>query len=293
VSAVRSSCAAHPASGPDSHRPTGTGKPSLGRAATSGGSSSRPIARRSARLVVRPPTFSDRASSAATANTRESRNGTRSSAQRHRRRVGQRVVEVPHDAGQVLEHVRRGHGRRRGGQVEGLRGPAGEGGLVVAVLVEPDRERPQVGAVLPGEGADRRRVHAAGQERAERHVAAQVGPHRVGQHREDAARGGRAGTGGGPQVGPPVAGLGRRLAGPDRQRVARPQRPHAGRERGRTGHVLEREVAAQGVTVDGRPGRRPATARRPRRPRRLDQRLLLRCGPQQPPRTATARRRAA
>src|SRR4029077_17152012 len=76
--------------------------------------------------------------------------------------------------------------------------------LAVARAVESDGEGEQVGNGFGGERAQRGRVDPAGQERADRDVAAQVRGHRVAQRGQDLVRRARRRGPGRPQLGAPV-----------------------------------------------------------------------------------------
>ena len=99
--------------------------------------------------------------------------------QRHQRRVGHRVVEVPHDQRQGVHHLLGAdhlgdvldpdRGGRLGGHVD----------LGEALALEAGGEGEQLRVVLAGQRCDRGGVDAAGQERADREVRAQVLGHRV------------------------------------------------------------------------------------------------------------------
>ena len=212
------------------------------------------------------------------------------------RRVGERLVVH-------LRQARDHRARLAGGDVQlGVVGPevtgdgAGAARLVVAGLVEADRERADGPRALGlHERDDERRVDPAGQERADRDVGdhpqadalAQRGFHRVD-------RAGRPPVGGAGRratlritrgaVGPPVRDGLRRDAG--RGRVDLDVR--RGRElrdapvdRARRGHVAEPQVAVECVAVDGGAERRvraQGLRLRPEQERRtrpaVEQRLL-------------------
>ena len=88
--------------------------------------------------------------------------------QRHERRVGHRVVEVPDDQRQRVHHLVGLDGADDVPHPDRRRRLGRDVHLGVALALEPGGERDQVRVVLLGQRRDGRRVDAAGQERARR-----------------------------------------------------------------------------------------------------------------------------
>ncbi len=191
--------------------------------------------------------------------------------QRHQRRVGHRVVEVPDDQRQRLHHLL---GADRADHVldpDRGRGLGRHVDLGVALALEARRERDEVRVVLLRERGDGRGVDAAGQERADRDVRAHVLGHRVAHDVGDlvveplggvlAADRRRAGTCGRSTVGDELA------AGGDGERRARLDPADLPVHRLRLGDVLQGEVVLQRLAVERRGRAQPGC--------QLEQRLLL------------------
>ena len=108
--------------------------------------------------------------------------------QRDGGRVRHRVVQVPDDPGQAGEELLRAD--HVGDGLDAERGRRGHGvvDLAVALALESDGEGQQAGRGLGRERAEGGRVHPAGQERADRHVAAQVNGDRVAHRGQDLVR---------------------------------------------------------------------------------------------------------
>ena len=172
--------------------------------------------------------------------------------ERDRGRVGHRIVEVPDDLRQLRGELVRPDHVRAVAQAERLRGLLRLLDLAVARAGEAGREGLHARPRLRGERADGRRVHPAGQERADRNVAAQVGGDRVAQRRQDALRGLRGGRLGRAQHRPPVAERLDRAARPGGEVVPGRQAADRRRHRRGRGHVLERQVQPERVGVDHR-----------------------------------------
>ena len=113
-------------------------------------------------------------------------------------------------------------------------------------------------------------VDAAGEEGAERGVAAQVNRDRVAHHVQDGAGRGIAGRAGRPQVRPPVAVDVRRPAGPGDHGVAGRQHLYRRSQRAGRRDVVEGQVPAQRVGVEiaqfARVGQGLALGREPQHP---------------------------
>ena len=165
--------------------------------------------------------------------------------------IGHRFVEVPDDLREVPEELLPGDHVGNRPHADGGRRLLRPVDLAVPLALEPHGEREQVRPVLGGQRADRRRVDAAGQERPERSVAAQVDRDRVAHRGENRARGRLAGLAGWPQVGAPEAVDVDRPARPGDHGVAGRQHLDGRRDGVRRGHVLEGQVPAQrgGVQV--------------------------------------------
>ena len=176
----------------------------------------------------------------------------RDEVQRHEGRVGDRVVEVPDDEGQRPGELLLGDPAGDVLHPDGLRRLVGD--VVLGIALGPERrgEGEQVGVVALGQGGDRRRVDAAGQERADGHVGAHVLGDRVVEDGGDPVVEGLLGLGAGDRPGVEdrveVAGLlqaavldGERAAGLD------PREP--GVHRLGFGDVLEDEVVLQRAGV--------------------------------------------
>ena len=106
--------------------------------------------------------------------------------QRHQGRVGHRVVEVPDDQRQRLGQFLLGDRPDDVPDADRLSGRDRSIDFRETLPFEPGGERDQVGVVALGECRDCRRVDAAGQESAHRHVCAHVLGHRVVHHGCDA-----------------------------------------------------------------------------------------------------------
>ena len=176
--------------------------------------------------------------------------------QRHQRRVGHRIVQVPDDQWQRVHHLvrldRPDHvpDPDRGGRLRG------HVHLGVALALEPGGEGDQVRVVLLGQRRDRGGVDAAGEERAHGHVRAHVLGHRVPQHVGDPGvhRRARSHGRGRPRVPggePGEVALGLELtAGADREMGAGLDPADATVHGRRLRHVLQQQVVLQRGLVE-------------------------------------------
>ena len=170
--------------------------------------------------------------------------------QRDGGRVRHRVVQVPDDPGQAGEELLRADHVGDGLHAERRRRGHGVVDFVIALVLESDGEGQQAGRGLGRERAEGGRVHPAGQERADRYVAAQVNGHRVAHRGQDLVRRARRRRPGRLELGPPVPEHVDPAARPGDQHVPGRQRPRGRHQGGGRGHVLERQVPAQRVRVD-------------------------------------------
>ena len=174
--------------------------------------------------------------------------------ERDRGGVGERIVEVPDDPRQFLGELLRRDRDCVSVGAHGLRVAQGFLDLAEARL-EADGERLEPRAVAGGQGADRGRVDAAGEQRAQRRVAVEMGGHGLLQRRADASLAAAARAGVRREAWPPEADVLRIGAGAHDQRVPRLERPDPGTDRLGRRDVAEREIAAQGLGVEVLAGR--------------------------------------
>ena len=165
---------------------------------------------------------------------------------RNRRRIGERLVVVDRQAVRHADAVRRHHpfvvvraerprGHSRGGQ------------LVVLRIAKPDRKRLHRTRRVPGHEREyRRRIEAAAQERAQRHVRTQTDPNRLVELRAEPFQVLVVGNANVAVARPrPVTFDARRPTAIERQHGAGREAEHPVENRAVAGHVAEREELEQ------------------------------------------------